>query len=72
MDAGGVEPEVPPSVSAGNHEADFFQPEKWKTEYPNPAFLRMDAADAIWAARIVARFTDEILAAVVETSRPGS
>ena len=29
----------------------------------------MDAADAFWAARIAARFTDEILAAVVETGK---
>jgi hypothetical protein len=53
----------------GNYEADFFEPEKWKTEYPNPAFLRMDAADAFWAARIAARFTDDILAAVVKAGK---
>jgi len=56
-------PEVPPSV--GRFEAQAFEPEKWKPEYPNPAFENMRPDDAFWAARIVARFTDEMVAAVV-------
>src|SRR5689334_18844726 len=32
----------PRSPSLGNIEADFFDPGRWKTEYPNPAFIRMD------------------------------
>jgi len=59
----------PSYPGVGNYEADFFEPEKWKTEYPNPAFLRIDAADAFWAARIAARFTDEVLGAVVKTGK---
>jgi hypothetical protein len=59
----------PAYVSVGNFEADFFEPEKWKTEYPNPAFIRMDDADAFWAARIAARFTDDVLAAVVKAGK---
>jgi hypothetical protein len=57
-------PTVP---SLGNIEADFFDPAKWKTEYPNPAFIRMDAADAFWAASIVSRFSDEMIRAIVDT-----
>jgi hypothetical protein len=56
-------PEVPPSI--GRFEAQAFEPEKWKPEYPNPAFENMRPDDAFWAARIVARFTDEMVAAVV-------
>ncbi len=56
----------PDSPSLGNIEADFFDPAKWKTEYPQPAFNSMDAADAFWAARIASRFTDPMIEAVVK------
>ena len=39
------------------------------TRSPNPAFTQMDAADAFWAARIVSRFTDTMILAVVEHAR---
>jgi hypothetical protein len=55
----------PANPSLGNIEGDFFQPLKWKTEYPQPAFAQMDAADAFWAASIAARFTDEMIRAIV-------
>ena len=55
----------PDYPSVGNVEAEFFEPSTWKPQYPNPAFTRMDAADAFWAARIVSRFTDEMLRAIV-------
>jgi hypothetical protein len=50
-------------------EADFFEPWKWKTEYPQPAFDQMDAADAFWAARIASRFSDEMIRAIVKTGQ---
>jgi hypothetical protein len=56
-----VHPEI------GRLEADFFRPEAWKPEYPNPAFERMLPDDAFWAARIVSRFTDEMVRALVHT-----
>jgi hypothetical protein len=57
----------PSSPSLGNIEADFFDPLKWKTEYPQPAFNQMDAADAFWAASIASRFDDEMIKAIVDT-----
>ena len=51
----------------GRIEAKFFEPAKWKPEYPNPAFDRMLADDAFWAAKIVARFSDEAIRAIVKT-----
>jgi hypothetical protein len=61
-----------PYPEVGNFEADFFDPDRWKPEYPNPAFERMRTEDAFWAARIVARFTDEGVRAMVATGRLGN
>jgi hypothetical protein len=60
-------PRVPTSV--GRIEATSFDPVKWKPEYPNPAFELMRPDDAFWAARIVARFTDEMIGAVVQKAQ---
>lgn len=59
----------PQSPALGNIEADFFEPWKWKTEYPQPAFDQMDAADAFWAASIAARFTDDMIRAIVDAAQ---
>jgi hypothetical protein len=60
-------PEVPPSV--GRFEADFFDPVKWRPEYPNPAFDNMRPEDAFWGARLVARFSDDAIRAIVAKAR---
>jgi hypothetical protein len=64
-----IKVDYPNYPSIGNFEADFFQPEEWKPEYPNPAFLRMTEEDAFWAARIVMGFTDEQIRAIVKTGQ---
>ena len=60
-------PDVPSSI--GRFEAREFDPLKWKPEYPNPAFENMRPDDAFWAARIVARFTDEMIRGVVQKAQ---
>jgi len=55
--------------SVGRFEGDFFDPIKWRPEYPNPAFDNMRADDAFWAARLVARFSDQAIQAVVAKAR---
>jgi hypothetical protein len=60
-------PKVPASV--GRFEGDFFEAEKWKPEYPNPAFRNMRADDAFWAARIVSRFSDDLIRAIVQKAK---
>jgi hypothetical protein len=60
-------PAVPRSV--GRIEAQRFDPLKWKPEYPNPAFDNMRPDDAFWGARIVSRFSDESIRAVVEKAK---
>ncbi|HET9316405.1 MAG TPA: hypothetical protein VFQ51_12500 [Vicinamibacteria bacterium] len=56
----------------GNLEADFFDPDRWRPEYPNPAFERMRPEDALWAAHIVARFTPAAIRAMVAVGRVGN
>jgi hypothetical protein len=60
-------PDVAPSV--GRFEAEFFDPEEWRPEYPNPAFDLMRPDDAFWAARLVAKFGDDALRAIVAKAR---
>jgi hypothetical protein len=57
----------PDFPSIGRFEADYFDPAQWKPDYPHPAYDRMQPADASWAARIVARFTDQAIATIVRT-----
>jgi hypothetical protein len=61
--------EYPSYPAVGNYEADFFEPWKWKPGYPNPAFDRMDEADAFWAANLLTYFTDDVIRAIVATGQ---
>jgi hypothetical protein len=49
----------------GFFSAERFDPDTWKSGYPNPAFLRMTERDAAWMARIIARFTPDEIRAIV-------
>ena len=46
-----------------------FEPEVWKPNYPNPAFIRRQSDDEYWAASIVMAFTEQDIRALVETGR---
>ena len=62
------DPSVPyPAV--GYYRADVFRPGEWVPTYPNPAFEKMTRRDAFWGAKQVMSFSDEDLAAIVETAR---
>jgi hypothetical protein len=59
----------------GYFEYRHFVPENWKMEYPNPAFSRMTERDGAWMARILARFSPEMVHALAELgqfSDPGN
>jgi hypothetical protein len=49
-----------------------FDAEHWHVGYPNPAFSAMQETDGAWMARIVARFDDAAIAAVVREGRLSS
>jgi hypothetical protein len=55
--------------SVGRFEGEFFDPMAWRPEYPNPAFDNMRGDDAFWAARLVARFSDDTIRAIVAKGR---
>ncbi len=59
-------PEYP---GVGRFEAGFYEPWRWKPQYSNPAFDRMDAADAFWAAQIMSRFTSRMIERIVSDAR---
>jgi hypothetical protein len=46
-----------------------FDPERWKNEYPNRTFSAMTERDAAWMARILARFTPEMVRTLAEMAR---
>jgi len=52
----------------GYFDAEHFTPELWKNQYPNEAFDRMTERDGAWMARILARFTPEMVRALVATA----
>ena len=55
--------------AVGRFEADFFDPVEWRPEYPNPAFENLGADDAFWAARLVGKFSDQAVRAIVGKAR---
>lgn len=56
--------DLPPSV--GLFDSESFEAERWKPNYPNRAFSNMQPEDAFWGARLVSRFSDEAVRAIVE------
>jgi hypothetical protein len=63
-----VKVDYPDYPAIGRLEANYFTPEAWKPEYPNPAFLNAGPDDRFWAARTVAAFSEEAVRAIVGTA----
>jgi hypothetical protein len=59
----------PKLKAVGRFESKLFDPETWKPNYPNPAFLSRQPDDEYWAAKQVMAFTDEDIRAIVETGQ---
>jgi hypothetical protein len=60
--------EFPDIPAVGRFRYVGFDPEQYKTEYPNPAFLNRLPDDTFWAAKHVMAFTDEEIRAIVKTA----
>jgi len=59
-------PDLP---GVGQFESDLFDPETWKPNLPNTAFLSSLPVDDFWAAKQVMAFTDDDIRAIVETGK---
>jgi hypothetical protein len=59
----------PDFPSVGRFEYQAFDPERYRPEYPNPAFLNALPEDHYWAAKKVMAFTDEQIRAIVKTGQ---
>jgi hypothetical protein len=58
-------PPPPQPETFGYFDGQSFAPAEWRGTYVNPAFKEMTPGDALWAVRIIARFRDEHIAAIV-------
>lgn len=59
----------PAGATFGYYDVARYVPDQWRPGYPNPAYERMTEEDGAWMARIVARFTDAHLRALVARGR---
>lgn len=64
-----VKVEYPKLPAVGRFESTYFRPENWKPEYPNPAFRNARPEDRFWAARIIARISDEAIKGIVASAQ---
>jgi hypothetical protein len=53
----------------GQIEYPRFEPEEWKPNYPNPAFVNRLPDDTYWGAKKVMSFTDEHIRAIVHEAQ---
>jgi hypothetical protein len=61
--------EGPPLRGVGRFEAERFEPESYSPTNPYAPFLYVDRFDRYWAAKIIARFSREHLAAAIRAGR---
>jgi hypothetical protein len=64
-----VKAHFPKLPAVGHFESETFDPDAWKPDYPNPAFINHFPDDDYWAAKQVMAFTDDDIRAIVETAR---
>ena len=57
------------SPAVGMINSDAFRPDKWKPNYPNPAFDNRLPDDEFWAAKKVAAFSDAMIEGVVKAAQ---
>jgi hypothetical protein len=57
----------PKDPAVGNFESEAFDPDRWRSNYPNAAFENRLPGDEFWAAKQVMAFTDDEIRAMVKT-----
>lgn len=59
----------PTGKTLGYYDVESFQPDKYRTGYQNPAFIRATERDKAWMARIIARLTPEAIEKAIDRAR---
>jgi hypothetical protein len=62
----------PGGETLGYFDVSRYEPDGWRPGYPNPAFDRRTERDTAWMARILARFSDAHVEALVARARLSS
>ena len=60
---------VPGHELFGYFNVDDFVPDDWRMQYFNPAYSRMTERDGAWMARILARFSPEMVRTLADMAR---
>jgi len=58
-----------PFRAVGFFESEIYVPEKWRPSIPNPSFEAMTVRDRYWAGSLIARFTPEMITALVAEAK---
>jgi hypothetical protein len=64
--------DYPREKATGNFDSQAFNPDYWKSNYPNAAFENRLPGDEFWAAKQVMAFSDEEIRAMVHTGEYSS
>lgn len=59
----------PAGPTLGYFDIDDYEPERWRTGYPNPAFIRASERDNAWMARIIAEIDPARLRAALAPAK---
>ncbi|MCB9799798.1 MAG: hypothetical protein H6757_03465 [Candidatus Omnitrophica bacterium] len=60
------------SSAVGYFDGQFYNPARYKGQYPAEAFKILTRADGFWAAKIIMSFTDEDIRSIVKAGRYSS
>ena len=60
---------VPGAPAVGYFTNDFFDPARYKTQFPYEAFRSVTRADGFWAAKLLMSFSDEDIRAMVRAGQ---
>ncbi len=60
---------VKTSPAVGYFDNNEFDPAKFKTQFPYMAFKKLTRADGFWAAKVIMKFTDDDIRAMVKTGQ---
>jgi len=61
----------PENAAVGMFEAELFKPQSWRSTYPNPPMQNATHRDSFWATKILMKFSDKDIRAIVKEAQYG-